>query len=56
MRDDPFFKDTQRKALDMEGESFEFPVLYYDFRMISGTFTAKTKKIKNSFLTPISNQ
>ena len=46
MRDDPFFKDTQRKALDMEGESFEFPVLYYDFRMISGTFTAKTKKIK----------
>lgn len=46
MRDDPFFKDTQRKALDMEGESFEFPVLYYDFRMISGTFTAKTNKLK----------
>ena len=46
MRDDPFFKDTPRKALDMEGESIEFPILYYDFRMISSTFTAKTKKLK----------
>ena len=46
MRDDPFFKGTQRKALDMEGESIEFPILYYDFRMISGTFTAKTNKLK----------
>lgn len=46
MRDDPFFKDTQRKALEMEGESIEFPILYYDFRIISGTFTAKTNKIK----------
>ena len=51
MRDDPCFKDTQIKALDMEGESFEFPVLYYDFRMISGTFTAKTKKIKTALMT-----
>ncbi len=46
MRDDPFFKDTPRKTLDMEGESIEFPILYYDFRMISGTFTAKTIKLK----------
>lgn len=46
MRDDSFFKDTQRKVLEMEGESIEFPVLYYDFRIISGTFTAKTNKIK----------
>ena len=46
MRDDPFFKDTPRRAMDMEGESIEFPILYYDFRMISGTFTAKTKKLK----------
>jgi hypothetical protein len=46
MRDDPFFKDTPRKALDMEGESIDFPILYYDFRMISSTFTAKTKKLK----------
>lgn len=45
MRDDPFFKDTPRKALVMEGESIEFPILYYDFRMISGTFAAKTKKL-----------
>jgi len=46
MRDDPFFKDTPRKTLDMEGEPIEFPVLYYDFRMISGTFTVKTNKLK----------
>ncbi len=46
MRDDPFFKGIQRKVLDMEGESIEFPILYYDFRMISGTFTAKTSKLK----------
>jgi len=41
MRDDPFFEGTPRKTLDMEGESLEFPILYYDFRMISSTFSAK---------------
>jgi len=46
MRDDPFFEDTPRKTLDMEGEPLEFPILYYDFRMISSTFSAKTKKLK----------
>ena len=46
MRDDRFFKDTPRTTLDMAGESIEFPVLYYDFRMISGTFTVKTSKLK----------
>ena len=46
MRDDTFFEGTPRKTLDMAGESFEFPILYYDFRMISSTFTAKTKKLK----------
>ncbi|MEJ2283917.1 MAG: acetoacetate decarboxylase family protein [Desulfobacterales bacterium] len=46
MRDDPFFKGNQRKVLEMKGESFEFPVLYYDFRIISATFTAKTDRIK----------
>ena len=46
MRDDPFFEDTPIKTLDMAGEPFEFPVLYYDFRMISTTFSAKTKKLK----------
>ena len=46
MRDDQFFENTPRKALDMEGESIDFPILYYDFRMISATFTAKTTKIK----------
>ena len=39
-------KSNPRKALAMEGESIEFPILYYDFHMISGTFTAKTKKLK----------
>jgi len=52
MRDDPFFEGTPRKTLDMAGESFEFPILYYDFRMISSTFTAKTKKLKS--LSPVS--
>jgi hypothetical protein len=46
MRDDPFFKDTPRKTLDMAGEPIEFPILYYDFRMISATFTVKTNKVK----------
>ena len=46
MRNDPFFKDTPRKTVEFEGESFEFPALYYDFRMISSTFSVKTKKIK----------
>ena len=46
MRDDPFFKDTPRKTLDMAGEPIEFPILYYDFRMISATFTAKTNEVK----------
>jgi len=45
MRDDLFFKDTPRTTLDMVGESIEFPILYYDSRMINGTFTAKTKKL-----------
>lgn len=30
----------------MEGEAVEFPIRYYDFRMISCTFTAKSKQIK----------
>lgn len=46
MRDDQFFKDTPRKTVDMDGETIEFPVLYYDFRFISSTFTAKTNRLK----------
>ena len=46
MRDDQFFEDTPRTTLDMAGEPIEFPILYYDFRMISGTFTVKTNKLK----------
>lgn len=53
MRDDPFFNDTHQKALDMDGEPIEFPLLYYNFRMISGTFTVKTSKLKK--LLPHSN-
>ncbi len=47
MRDDQFFEGTPRETLDMEGEPVEFPILYYDFRMISGTFTVKTKRLKS---------
>jgi hypothetical protein len=46
MRDDPFFKDTPRKTLDMVGEPIEFPILYYDLRLIIAIFTAKTSNIK----------
>ena len=46
MRDDQFFKGTPRIRLDMADEPIEFPILYYDLRMISGTFTVKTKKLK----------
>ena len=52
MRDDQFFKDTPRTALDMVGESIEFPIRYYDSRMINGTFTVKTKKLKKLFPHP----
>jgi hypothetical protein len=47
MKIDPFFKDTPRKTMDMEGESFEFPILYYDLRAITAIFTAKTNKLKD---------
>ena len=46
MRDDEFFKDTPRKPLDMEGETIEFPILYYDLRSITAIFTARTSKLK----------
>ena len=46
MRDDPFFKDTPRTTTDMNGESIEFPILYYDLRMLGCTFSAKTSKLK----------
>ena len=46
MRDDPFFKDTPRKTLDMTGQPMQFPVLYYDLRCITAIFTARTSKLK----------
>lgn len=52
MRDDLFFNDTPRRVLDMVGESVEFPILYYDARMINGTFLVKTKKVKKLFPHP----
>jgi len=53
MRDDPFFKDTPRKTLDMAGEPIEFPILYYDLRMIHAVFNVKNNAIKK--LVPHSN-
>jgi len=47
MRDDPFFRDTTLKTLDMDGESIDFPILYYDLRAITSVFTVKTNKLKN---------
>jgi hypothetical protein len=46
MRDDPFFKDTPRKTLDMAGEPIEFPIFYYDLRMIHAVFNVKNSAIK----------
>lgn len=46
MRDDDFFKDTPRKALEMKGLSLEFPVLYYDFRFTTCIFTARINRLK----------
>jgi len=46
MRDDQFFKDTPRTTFNMAGKPIYFPILYYDSRMISGTFTVKTKRLK----------
>jgi hypothetical protein len=53
MRDDPFFKDTPKKTLDMAGEPIEFPILYYDLRMIHVVFNVKNSAIKK--LVPHSN-
>lgn len=46
MRESPFFKDTPRDTLDMEGQPIELPVLYYDFRFVSSIFTARTSNLK----------
>ena len=46
MRDDDFFKDTPRNTLEMKGLSFEFPVLYYDFRFMTCIFTVKIDRLK----------
>ena len=46
MKDDDFFKDTPRKTLDMEGQSIEFPILYYDFRFMNCIFSVKIERLK----------
>ena len=46
MRGSPFFKDTPRNILDMEGQQVEFPILYYDLRSNVSIFTAKTSNLK----------
>lgn len=46
MRDDLFFNDTPRETLDMDDESIEFPILYYDLRGINSIFTAKTDRLE----------
>jgi hypothetical protein len=46
MRDDQFFKKVARESLDMAGEPIEFPILYYDLRMVHAVFNVKTGAIK----------
>lgn len=53
MRDDPFFKDTPKKILDMDSQPMEFPVLYYDIRCITAIFTARMSSLRK--LLPHSN-
>jgi Acetoacetate decarboxylase (ADC) len=53
MRDDPFFKGAPRKTFDMAGEPVEFPILYYDLRMIHVVFNVKNDALKK--LLPHSN-
>jgi hypothetical protein len=53
MRDDPFFKDTPRNPMTIEGLTVEFPILYYDLRMIHAVFNIKNNVIKK--LVPHSN-
>lgn len=46
MRDDPFFKNVERKTLYMEGQPHEFPTLYYDCRFIGTYFPVKTSRAR----------
>jgi hypothetical protein len=46
MRNDPYFRNTSRKILDMGGEPVEFPILYYDFRFINAIFTARITQLQ----------
>jgi hypothetical protein len=46
MRDDDFFKNTPSKTLKMNGESVDFPVLYFDFRFVTCVFTVKINRLK----------
>jgi hypothetical protein len=46
MKDDVFFADTKRESFDIEGQSVEFPVFYYDYRFVTCVVTAKTDRLK----------
>ncbi len=47
MRDDPFFKNTARKTLYMDGgQPHDLPTLYYDSRFIATYFPVKTSRAR----------
>jgi hypothetical protein len=46
MRDDIFFENTPRETFQVEGQSVEFPVFYYDYRFVTCVVTAKSDRLK----------
>jgi hypothetical protein len=45
MRDDVFFENTPRETFQIDGQSVEFPVFYYDYRFLTCVVTAKSDKL-----------
>jgi len=46
MRDDPFFKNTPRKTLEVAGQQIELPACYYDLRYFTSIFIVKTSLLR----------
>ncbi len=47
MREDPFFKNTSMKTLDVAGQQIELPACYYDLRYFTSIFTVKTNRLRS---------
>ena len=46
MRDSEFFKGVPRKSYEVQGQSIEFPVFYYDFSSVTASFIVKANKLR----------